>query len=182
MHKMKIGENTFVSLSYTLTVNGEVIETVPAEHPLEFVYGAGYLLPKFEAELKGLQPGDKFEFGLAAGDAYGEQIPEAVVELPKDIFMIDGKIEDGLLTVGNQLPMSDNQGNRMVGTVKAVAENSVTMDFNHPMAGKALDFKGTVVAVREATEADRMPHGGCSCGCDDAGSCEGDGGCGCGCY
>ena len=116
MHKMKIGENTFVSLSYTLTVNGEVIETVPAEHPLEFVYGAGYLLPKFEAELKGLQPGDKFEFGLAAGDAYGEQIPEAVVELPKDIFMIDGKIEDGLLTVGNQLPMSDNQGNRMVGT------------------------------------------------------------------
>ena len=98
--------------------------------------------------------------------------------------MIDGKIEDGMLEVGNQLPMSDNQGNRMVGTIKAVGDQSVTMDFNHPMAGKALEFKGTIVEVREARPEDMMMGhtGGCDCGCN--GNC--DDGCGhdhssCGC-
>ena len=177
---MKIGENTFVSISYTLKVNGEVVETVPAERPLEFVYGAGYLLPKFEDALKGLTAGDPFAFNLASADAYGELNPEAVVDLPKEIFMIDGVVEEGLLEIGNQLPMSDNQGNRLLGTIKSVGESTVTMDFNHPMAGNVLDFTGTVVAVREATEDDLAPAGGCSCGdCGDDKDC--DDGCGCGC-
>ena len=72
--------------------------------------------------------------------------------------------------------MSDNQGNRLVGVVKAVKDDVVTMDFNHPMAGKSLDFKGKVVEVREATPADLAPmNGGCSCG-DGCGD-----GCGSGC-
>ena len=189
---MKIGEKTFVSLSYELKVDGETVETVTAESPLEFVYGAGYLLPKFEAHLTGLGKGDEFAFRLDAADAYGEQIADAVVELPKEVFMIDGKIEDGLLEVGNQLPMSDNMGNRLVGTVKSVSGDTVTMDFNHPMAGKTLDFKGKIVGVREATDADMMhghaaAGGGCDCcgggDCDDSGSCcggdHGKNGCGC---
>lgn len=184
---MKIGEKTFVSLSYELKTGGEVVETVTAENPLEFVFGAGYLLPAFEKHLAGLSVGDKFAFQLVAADAYGELMPEAIVELPKDVFMIDGQIEEGLLEIGNQLPMSDHEGNRMVGVVKAVNENSVTMDFNHPMAGKDLDFSGTVVGVREATDADLMRGqmaGGCGddYGCGD--NCEsegGSGGCGCGC-
>ncbi len=93
---------------------------------------------------------------LDAANAYGEVIPDAVVELPKEVFMVDGKIEDGMLEIGNQLPMSDNQGNRLVGVVKAVGNDSVTMDFNHPMAGKALEFSGTIVEVREATPEDMM--------------------------
>lgn len=83
-------------------------------------------------------------------------IPDAVVELPKEVFMVDGKIEDGMLEIGNQLPRADNQGNRLVGVVKAVGDDSVTMDFNHPMAGKALEFSGTIVEVREATPEDMM--------------------------
>ena len=113
-------------------------------------------------------------------------IPDAVVELPKEVFMVDGKIEDGMLEIGNQLPMSDNQGNRLVGVVKAVGNDSVTMDFNHPMAGKALEFSGTIVEVREATPEDMMtghPAGGCDCGCGDGCDHEqGNGGCGCGCH
>ena len=123
---------------------------------------------------------------LDAANAYGEVIPDAVVELPEEVFMVDGKIEDGMLEIGNQLPMSDNQGNRLVGVVKAVGDDSVTMDFNHPMAGKALEFSGTIVEVREATPEDMMtghPAGGCDCGCGDGCDHEqGNGGCGCGCH
>lgn len=190
---MKIGEKTFVSLSYELKVDGEIVEKVTAEQPLEFVFGAGFLLPKFESYITGLGKGDSFEFILETDDAYGPIVTEAVVELPKDVFMIEGKIEDGLLEIGNQLPMSDNQGNRLVGVVKVVGEESVTMDFNHPMAGKTLDFKGEVVGVREATPEDMMQGqmaaaGGCGCGdsgcdCGDGCECAEDpkGGCGCGC-
>ena len=153
---MKIGEKTFVALSYQLKVDGQVVETVKAQSPLQFVYGTGFLLPAFEANLAGLGKGDPFAFRLDAANAYGEVIPDAVVELPKEVFMVDGKIEDGMLEIGNQLPMSDNQGNRLVGVVKAVGDDSVTMDFNHPMAGKALEFSGTIVEVREATPEDMM--------------------------
>ena len=189
---MKIGEKekTFVALSYELTVNGELVEKVTAESPLQFVYGAGFLLPKFEAHLKGLSKGDEFAFHLDSDDAYGPVIGEAVVDLPKEVFMVDGKVEDGLLEIGNQLPMSDNQGNRLVGVVKDVKDDVVTMDFNHPMAGKSLDFKGQVVEVREATPEDLGPmNAGCGCGdgcgdgCEDGcGDKEHKGGCSCGCH
>ncbi len=186
---MKIGENKFVSIAYALSVDGTNVETVTADKPLEFVFGAGLLLPSFEKHLAGKAAGDKFKFSLAAADAYGELIPEAVVELPKEVFMIDGAIEDGLLDVGNQLPMSDNQGNRMMGTIVAVDENTVKMDFNHPMAGKALDFQGEVVGVREATAEDMAKFqgamgGGCDCGCDDCSDgceCDDEKSCGCEC-
>ena len=185
---MKIGEKTFVALSYQLKVDGQVVETVKAESPLQFVYGTGFLLPAFEASLAGLGEGDPFAFRLDAANAYGEVIPDAVVELPKEVFMVDGKIEDRCCSKSatTKLPISDNQGNRLVGVVKAVGNDSVTMDFNHPMAGKALEFSGTIVEVREATPEDMMtghPAGGCDCGCGDGCDHEqGNGGCGCGCH
>lgn len=175
---MKIGEKTFVSLVYTLKVGGEVVDSTTKENPLSFVFGAGYLLPKFEEQISGLEPGDKFEFTLQPADGYGEVIAEAVVELPKDVFMVDGAIEDGLLTVGNQIPMSTADGQHLLGIVAEVTEDKVKMDFNHPMAGKVLDFSGEIIDVREATEADYMA--GMGGGCDDCGSDPDS--CGCGCH
>lgn len=174
-----------MALSYELKVDGQVVETVTAESPLQFVYGTGLLLPAFESHLTGLSKGDAFAFRLDAANAYGEVVPDAVVELPKEVFMIDGKIEDGLLVVGNQLPMSDNQGNRLVGIIKAIGDESVTMDFNPPMAGKDLEFSGSVVEVREATPEDLMmghAAGSCDCGCSGE-ECDDEhkGGCSCGC-
>lgn len=180
---MKIGEKTVVSLSYTLKVGNDVVDSAPASNPLEFVFGAGYLLPKFEENIKGLGIGDKFEFTLTPAEGYGESMADAMVELPKSVFMIEGAIEDGLLEIGNQVPMSTADGQHLVGTVTEVGEESVKMDFNHPMAGKTLDFSGEVVGVREATDADlmggMMAGGGCGCGCD---SCDDDeSSCSCGC-
>lgn len=182
---MKIGENTFVSLTYALNVDGNLVDSATEERPLEFVYGAGFLLPEFEKSIKDLKQGEKFEFTLEPAEGYGEIVEEAVVDLPMDIFMVDGAVEEGLLAVGNQIPMSTQDGQHMMGVVKAVSDEAVTMDFNHPMAGKTLNFSGMVVGVREATEEDMQPGfgGGCSPqSCEDCGddSC-GDGNSSCCC-
>ena len=149
---MKIGTNKVVSLSYTLIVDGDVMETVKADKPMDFIFGTGYLLPKFEENILNKEVGDSFEFVLSPSEGYGEMNSDAIIELPKDMFMIDGKIEDGLLTVGNVLPMQDSDGNRLQGTIDEVKDDVVVMNFNHPLAGAELNFKGTVVAVREATQ------------------------------
>ncbi|MFI3267379.1 MAG: FKBP-type peptidyl-prolyl cis-trans isomerase [Rikenellaceae bacterium] len=182
---MKIEQNKFVSLAYTLTVDGAVVDKADATKPLEFIYGTGMLLPKFEEAIAEKVVGDKVSFTLQPADGYGEVVAEYIVELPKNLFEVEGKIDEKVVAVGNILPMMDNEGNRMNGLVKAISEITVTMDFNHPMSGKVLNFDVEVVGVREATEADTM-GGGCGCGdcgCEEGGNCE-DGGCGskgCGC-
>ncbi len=182
---MKIKENLFVSLAYELNVAGEVVDSANSERPLDFIFGMGMLLPAFEAQIDGKEIGDTFAFTLTAEHGYGAYNAEAVVELPKEIFMVDGKVADDLLVVGSVLPMGDAQGNRMMGLIKEVSEGVVTMDFNHPMAGKTLDFSGSVLAVRESTEEDNAKFfgGGCGCGCGDGsgGECKDKGECGDGC-
>ncbi|MCC8089323.1 MAG: peptidylprolyl isomerase [Rikenellaceae bacterium] len=185
---MKISSNTFVSLTYDLTVDGELVDQATTERPLEFIYGAGFLLPSFEENIKDLEAGDEFDFKLDAENAYGVVIDEAVVELPKSTFVVDGKIEEGMLENGNRIPMMNNQGNQMVGVVQEVKDDVVVMDFNHPLAGKELNFKGKIVSVREATDVDRAKFmglgGGCDCGCEDNDcSCDDNSSCGsdCGC-
>ncbi len=148
---MKIEKNKVVSLSYTLTVDGEVIETVNDQNPLKFIFGTGYLLPKFEENVFEKEVGNTFEFKLSAKEGYGEVNDDAIVELPIDMFKVDGKLEEGLLAPGNVLPMQDSQGNRLQGTVDEVKDNVVVMNFNHPLAGSELHFKGSVVEVRDST-------------------------------
>lgn len=176
---MKIGKDKVVSLSYTLTVEGDVVETVTSDKPMDFIFGTGYLLPKFEQNVEGKEVGDTFDFMLTATEGYGEVSEEAIIELPKDMFMVDGKVEDGLLTVGNVLPMQDSDGNKLNGTIDEVKDDVVVMNFNHPLAGADLNFKGVVVAVREATQQEivgglygEKQQSSCS-----SGSCSGCSGC-----
>jgi FKBP-type peptidyl-prolyl cis-trans isomerase SlyD len=174
---MKIAPNTHVSLTYKLLVDGQIADEAKADRPLEFIYGAGFLLPAFEEQIKNLKKGDTFEFVLDAANGYGELMPEAVIELPKTVFMVDGKIDEEMLTPGNAIPMMDNQGHQMMGMVTEVRPESVMMDFNHPLAGKELHFSGAVEEVREVTDVDRAKYmglggGGCSCGHDHTGGCD----------
>lgn len=181
---MEIELNKVVSLSYTLEVDGDIIETVTAEKPMQFIFGTGYLLPKFEENIKGKKVGDTFDFVLDAPDAYGNTNEDAIVELPKKIFEVDGKIQENVLYVGNVLPMMDSEGNRLNGTIDEVKEDTVIMNFNHPLAGASLHFSGKVEAIREATETEltnglfneKVQHS-CGDGCgSDCSSC-GCGGC-----
>ena len=91
---MKVAQNKFVSVDYKLTVDGQIADQSSEGHPLEFIFGTGMLLPKFEAAILGKEVGDKVSFTLEPKDGYGELIEEAIVDLPKNIFMIDGKLAE----------------------------------------------------------------------------------------
>ncbi len=167
-----------VTLIYDLKIddqNGEMIEQTTEERPLKFLYGAGLMLPKFESELTGLKDGDPFEIKLRHDEAYGEVNENAIVDLPKHIFVVDGKFDTDFIKVGNAIPMMSGGGQRLNGLVLAVEEESVRMDFNHPLAGEDLYFKGKILEVRSATEEEIMQvfSGGCSCGSGgcSSGSC-----------
>jgi len=155
---MNVSKNKVVSISYELKVDGDLIDAAQADNPLVFLYGHGQLLPLFEDNIKDLAEGDSFEFMIPSKDGYGEVNDQAIVELPKEIFVIDGELQEDLLVIGNRLPMRDSEGNALDGTVVEVTDNSVVMDFNHPLAGKDLYFTGKVENVREAT-AEEISHG-----------------------
>jgi FKBP-type peptidyl-prolyl cis-trans isomerase SlyD len=194
---MVIAKDSVVSITYELKLpkkNNEIVETVNTNNPLEFLLGYGNLLPKFESNLTGLNIGDKFEFILKSDEAYGLISAEAIVELPKTVFMVDGQINEEILVLDNVIPMMDQGGNRFNGRVVELTNDNVKMDFNHPLAGEDLHFKGEVVGIREATE-EELNHGhihagggcgsgdcgcGSSCDCEDEASMSAGGGCGCG--
>lgn len=179
---MTIKKDKVVSLIYELRLNGpegDVVESLTNDSPLTFLYGAGGLLPKFESNIDGLAIGDKFDFDLSAGDAYGEVNQDAIVDVPKSAFEVDGKVDESLLSLGTKIPMQDASGNRLTGTVTEVTDAAVKMDFNHPLAGQHLFFKGEVTEVRDASE-EELNHGhvhaagGCGGGgCSSCGDSEG---------
>ena len=144
-----------VTLTYNLHVddeNGELVEQATESKPLEFLYGAGAMLPKFESQLAGLREGEPFTIKLSKNDAYGDVNDEAVVELPKHVFLVGDKFDDELVKIGNTVPMMSSNGQRLNGLVLEVNDEVVTMDFNHPLAGEDLYFAGKVMAVREASD------------------------------
>ena len=190
---MKITKDKVVSVHYTLTVDGQVADKTTPEKPLDFIFGKGMLLPKFESNLEGKTVGDKVEFTLTPEEGYGVSEPEAIVELPKKIFESDGVVREDILFVGNMIPMMNDRGQIMHGKVVEIKPDIVVMDFNHPMAGKTLNFSVEVSEVREATEKELTEGlhgefaghgcgGGCCGGCgDERGQCGDEGGCGDGC-
>ena len=191
-----------VTLTYDLRVDdekGEVVEQATEAQPLEFLYGAGAMLPKFESHLAGLHEGEPFTIKLTRNDAYGEVNNDALVELPKNVFLVDGKFDDELIKIGNTVPMMSSNGQRLNGLVLELNDEIIKMDFNHPLAGEDLFFAGTVLGVRVASDEEVTQilsggnGGGCGCGTDDGGCNSGgcsddlcnpndghDGGCGCG--
>jgi FKBP-type peptidyl-prolyl cis-trans isomerase SlyD len=155
---MKIEPQHVVSLTYDLYVKQEdgteaLVESATEEQPLTFLYGAGQMLPKFEENLSTLSTGDQYDFRLTAEDAYGQYDNEAVTNLPKEMFQ-----GTEIPEIGSTLPLQDNNGNHFQGQVVSIAEDSVIVDLNHPMAGQALHFKGNIINVRPATP-EELSHG-----------------------
>jgi len=175
---MIISNEKFATFTYTLFENsteGKVIEDVTSENPMAVVFGKGSLIPFFEQKLMGKTAGEDFEIKVPSSDAFGDVNPKAVYELSKETFRVDGKIDESLFTVGAKLPMRDRTGNVLDGYVKASDETTVTIDFNHPLAGTDIVFKGTIIDVREATYDELNPPSHSSCGCGSGGgSCSTD--------
>ncbi len=155
--------NKVVYISYQLAFPDEdgqpdVVEIVDEKEPMVFIHGLSGLPEAFEQNLLGLSIGDTFDFSISAEDAYGNVDPNAIIELPKSIFQAEDQTADDILQIGNFIPMTDDQGNRMQGLVVSIEGETVTMDFNHPLAEKTLMFQGKILNIREATP-DELAHG-----------------------
>jgi len=149
---MKIEKNKVVAVTYDLTVEGNIVDRATEEAPLDYIQGMHMLIPAFEAALEGLQEGDTFAFTLQPEDGYGPYEDQKLIHLPKSAFTIQGEVREDLMQEGRILPMVGADGSVVNATVTEVKEDGVLMDFNHPMAGKVLDFSGKIITVREATE------------------------------
>jgi FKBP-type peptidyl-prolyl cis-trans isomerase SlyD len=181
---MKVTKNKVISLTYELEVDDKIADKATAENPLDYIHGTGMLIPGFESGLEGKEPGNSFEFVISPSEGYGEYDINKKFDIPKESFSVDGKIMEELLEVGKTIPMLNSSEQVVYGTVFEVKENTVTMDFNHPMAGKTLHFKGDILDVRDATEkelteglhGEYLPKDECCCGNDheDGECCHGD--------
>lgn len=198
-HIMDTTSSKYITVAYELYTdfNGknELVEKAPAEHPFQFISDLGTTLDAFEAQIKPLQKGDKFDFTLSVEEAYGEYEKERVLEVSKDIFKVNGQFDNEHIYPGSVVPLMNNEGARFNGTIVEVKDDTVTVDLNHPLAGKALHFIGEVTENRDATKDEIQNllnmlsgEGGCGgcgggcCGggCDDDDDCCGghhEGGC-----
>ena len=187
-----------IAVDYKLYVieNGEksLQEETTDGNPFRFLSGFGMTIPGFENAIAPLAVGDTFDFTLSKNDAYGDYYAERVLDLAKDMFCIDGKFDDEHIYVDAIVPLQNQDGNRFMGHVLEITDNTVKMDLNHPLAGKELNFVGSVVESREATNGEiqaMINHmsgggcggcgGGCNGGCDGCGSgdCDCESGCDC---
>ena len=155
---MIVEKDKVISLSYELNVEGQTLETVNADTPLQFIFGSGNLLPKFEQNLNGLNLNESFDFKLKSEEAYGSVNKDAIVDVPMKAFEVESEIDQELLKVGNHVPMLDQSGNHLNGMVVQIDSEFVTMDFNHPLAGDDLHFRGKIVGIRDAT-SEELEHG-----------------------
>lgn len=160
---MTISEDKVVVVNYDLSAsknNGpeQLIEKTSKEHPFAFMFGFGNVLPDFESNLNGKQKGDKFDFKISPENGYGNYEKDYVVKIDKAAFEIEGKFDDVRVKVGNELEMTDAEGNPLMGKVLSISDKDVEMDFNHPLAGQVLHFIGEILDVREATQ-EELDHG-----------------------
>lgn len=174
--KVNNGKHEVKAVTYELYVDmdGEptMVEECTAERPFRFITGVGYTFDAFETALQPLAVGDRFDFVVKAEEANGPRDEEYVFDVDKAIFSVDGSFPNDEVYPGAVVPLLDADGNRLQATVVAVKKDKVTIDLNHPLAGKDLHFVGMLIEARPATDEElRRLTSGC-CGCH-GGSCEG---------
>jgi FKBP-type peptidyl-prolyl cis-trans isomerase SlyD len=177
---MKIENNKMVSILYELresSPEGRIIETLDESRPLTFLFGSGRLLPVFESNINSLATGDLFSFTMNSDMAYGEKREDMVVNVPVAVFETEGKLNEDICRVGNEVPMMDTEGNPLNGIITEITDTYVKMDFNHPMAGLDLYFSGKVLEVRDATEHELSGHSDSCSGCSSKEHSDCQGGC-----
>lgn len=150
---MTIAANSVVAIHYKLSdERGVILDASPADQPLYYLHGAGNIIAGLERALTGRAPGEQFVAVIPPDEAYGERIEEMVQQVPRDMFRENQDIEVGMRFSG-----TTPEGQLSV-VVTEVEGDQITLDGNHPLAGKTLHFEVTVDTVREAT-AEELHHG-----------------------
>lgn len=150
---MQIAENLVALIHYTLkNDSGEVLDSSAGQEPLPFLCGANNIVAGLEKALLGKTVGDKLDVEVKPEDGYGEVRAELVQKVARDNFQ---GIDD--IQVGMQFMAEAPWGQQPV-TVVEIAEDGITLDGNHPLAGQTLVFSVEVTEVRQATD-DELAHG-----------------------
>lgn len=149
-----IGDNAVVSIHYTLSdADGNTLDSSAGAEPLNYLHGAGNIIPGLENALAGKVTGDELNVVIAPADGYGEVVPQLVQVVDRAVFQGVDSIEPGMA-----FQSQDPQGNVQRVVVTAVEGDEITIDANHPLAGTELHFEVQVVDVRPATD-EEVAHG-----------------------
>lgn len=142
----RIGAGKRVTLHFSvLLMDGAVVDTTKERAPATFTVGDGNLLPGFEQSLLGLKAGDKRSIVLEAANAFGPHNPDNIQIMRRGLFSRDMQLEPGVV-----VSFADKSKAELPGVIVAVDDNDVTVDFNHPLAGKDLTFQVEIINVVDA--------------------------------
>jgi len=149
----KVEDDAVVSLNYTVMVNGEVVDTSDEHGPIQFIQGHGQVIKGLERELYGMEPGEDKTFVVAAADGYGEVDPDAYTDIPRTEFPDSIPMKEGITLI-----LRGKDGEEIDAYIAKVSDESVRLNFNHPLAGKDLQFSVKIVSLRAATD-EELAHG-----------------------
>lgn len=148
-----VEDGKVVTLDYTLRVNGDVVDTSEGGTPIQFIQGQQHIIPGLEEELYGMEVGEKKNIVVPPDKGYGDMDPENIADIPREQFPAEIPLEPGV-----ELEVREQGGRLMQARIDSVADETVRLDFNHPLAGKELHFDVQVVDLRAATD-EELSHG-----------------------
>ena len=150
---MRVAKETVVAIEYTLKDDqGNIIDASDGRGPLEYLQGYQNIIPGLERELEGLKAGDQKTVVVKPEEGYGVREESRIHQVPKN------KFPPGSYAVGDHVTATAPDGGEMDARITAMDAKNYTLDFNHELAGKTLNFEITVVEVRAATR-DELQHG-----------------------
>ena len=142
-----------VTMDYVLTVDGEVWDSSEEEGPIQFLQGHGNIIKGLEQQVNGMAVGESREIKVGPENGYGVFDPDQIVDVPMSEFPEEVPLEPGV-----ELEMKDKEGDTLYARIISVGKTRVKMDFNHPLAGKELHFKVTILDLRKPTP-EELEHG-----------------------
>lgn len=151
--ELKVHDGQVISMEYTLRVDGQVLDSSEGRDPLEYLHGAGNIISGLEREMADMAVGESKNVVVSPADGYGEMNDTAFMDVPRNNFPEEIPLKPGI-----ELQVSDQKGNPKYARIESVGDQSVRLNFNHPLAGKELHFDIKVVGVREATPEEKE-HG-----------------------
>lgn len=149
-----IAAGTVVTMHYKLALDdGEVVDSSEGNDPLTYLHGAQNIVPGLESEMEGKEVGSKFDVSVKPEEGYGPRHPNAVQNVPRGAFPDDAQLEPGI-----QFKAENEDQQPIMGTIMTVDDETVVVDFNHPLAGQTLNFSIEIVSLRAAT-GEEQEHG-----------------------
>ena len=152
-HPSQVAKDLVVSLTYTLRVDGNVVDEADRDGPMLYLHGHQNIVPGLEKSLAGMKVGESKTVVVKPKDGYGEYDEDAVEIVPRAEFPEEIPLEAGV-----EIVIEDEEGDEVNASIVEVTKDKVTLDLNHPLAGKELHFDVTILDVRAATE-EEIDHG-----------------------